>query len=357
MKKLGLVFGGRSAEHAVSITSANSLLKGFNSTKYEIVPLKISLDGVWMNPESSLQDILPENRTKLSVPSVSQKELFHFLQNEIDVFFPLLHGTYGEDGTIQGMFDMMSKPYVGCGVLGSSMAMDKDITKIILKNGGIPVVPGLVFYDFEWETDKHSAVKKVAAEFGFPVFVKPANAGSSIGISKVKNIEDLLPAIDEAFRFDGKVLVEKGLSVKEIEISALGNITARVSLPGEVFPGAEFYDYDDKYHSGKSTFKIPADISEELIRIIQSYAIKAFKLLNLEGMARIDFFIDKTSNEVYLNEINTIPGFTPISMYPKMWEASGLSYTELLETLISLALSRFQKRNQISSHFTIKISG
>ncbi|MCA0446652.1 MAG: D-alanine--D-alanine ligase [Bacteroidetes bacterium] len=357
MKNLGLVFGGRSAEHTVSITSANSLLKGFNSQNYSIIPLKIAIDGIWQTPNDSLLDILPENRSKLTVPSVKAEELFHFLQTEIEIFFPLLHGTYGEDGTIQGLFDMMSKPYVGCGVLGSSMAMDKDITKIILKNGGIPVVPGMVYYDFEWKKNKTEAIENIKSAFDFPVFVKPANAGSSIGITKVKNEHDLLAAIDLAFSFDGKVLVEKGLSVREIEISALGNIEASVSLPGEVFPGAEFYDYEDKYLSGRSTFKIPADISEELIRIIQNYAIKAFKLLNLEGMARIDFFIDKTSNEVYLNEINTIPGFTPISMYPKMWEASGLSYTELLETLISLALSRFQKRNQISSHFTIKISG
>lgn len=357
MKNLGLVFGGRSAEHAVSITSANSLLKGFLSTNYSIIPLKIAIDGTWQTPADSIQDILPENRIKLTVPEVKSSELFYFLQQDIELFFPLLHGTYGEDGTIQGLFEMMGKPFVGCGVLGSSMAMDKDITKIILKNGGIPVVPGMVFYDFEWKKDKTAAVEKIKAEFGFPVFVKPANAGSSIGISKVKTAEDLKSAIDLAFGFDGKVLVEKGLSVREIEISALGNIEARVSLPGEVFPGAEFYDYEDKYHSGKSTFKIPADISEELIRIIQNYAIRAFKLLNLEGMARIDFFIDKENNDIYLNEINTIPGFTPISMYPKMWEASGLSYTELLETLISLALNRYQKRNQISSHFTIKTSG
>lgn len=356
MKKLGLVFGGRSAEHAVSIISANSLLKGFVSANYFIIPIKIAVDGTWHTPKESLKDILPENQVKLTVPTVKREELLYFLQNEIDVFFPLLHGTYGEDGTIQGLFEMMSKPYVGCGVLGSSLAMDKDITKVILKNGGIPVVPGQVFYEFEWRNNKNEIIGKIISEFGFPVFVKPANAGSSIGITKVKSDRELPSAIDFAFRFDEKVLVEKGLQVREIEISALGNIDASVSLPGEVFPGAEFYDYEDKYHSGKSTFKIPADISEEMIRIIQSYAIKAFKLLNLEGMARIDFFIDKKTDAIYLNEINTIPGFTPISMYPKMWEASGKSYTELLETLISLALSRHQKRNQISSHFTIKIS-
>ncbi len=357
MQTLGLVFGGRSAEHAVSVVSANSLLNGFKSGKFRIVPLHITVSGDWLTPAESLAFINPENHARLYIPGIEPSGLIDFLKTGIDVFFPLLHGTFGEDGTIQGFFEMLGKPYTGAGVLGSSAAMDKDITKIILASGNIPVVPWISFYDYEWEKNKESILNEAERKFRFPVFVKPANAGSSIGISKVTEISLLGPAVTEALKYDQKVIIEAGLPVREIEISVLGNIEAKASLPGEIFPGAEFYDYEDKYITGKSTFKIPADLSEDLIRIIRDYAIRAFKLLNLEGMARIDFFIDRQTGQIYLNEINTIPGFTPISMYPKMWEASGLSYSELLETLISLAQHRFQKRNQISSHFTIKISG
>lgn len=350
MKILLLVFGGRSAEHTVSITSANSFIRGFTGKHHQIVPLFITLEGEWQTPEESALKLDPDCRHKVRVPAISMP-LFEWIRKEVDTIFPLLHGTYGEDGTIQGLFEMLGVPYIGAGVLGSSMAMDKVITKCLLEFNGIPVVPYMHFYRHEWQSDRSRILQQVAEKLPAPWFVKPANAGSSIGITKVKSESFLAEAIETALKFDDRVLIEQGLSVREIEMSVMGNIVAQVSLPGEIIPGADFYDYQDKYHSGKSHTEIPADLSEEMIRKISDCAKKAFTILNLEGMARIDFFIDRETGVLYLNEVNTIPGFTPISMYPKMWVATGLSYDALIESLIELAHRRFRQRQEIASNF------
>lgn len=235
--------------------------------------------------------------------------------------------------------------------MGSSVGMDKDITKIILKSAGIPVVPSITILNKNWISQKEEIVRKINGQFQLPIFVKPCNSGSSIGITKVKHGDELLNALNFAFEFDNKVLIEQGLSVREIEISAFGNEFAEVSLPGEIHPAAEFYDYSDKYHSGASWSEIPAKLGKETVDIIQQYAKTAYSALNLDGMARIDFFITKETNEIFLNEVNTIPGFTPISMYPKMWEASGLPYTDLIEKLIDLAFERHDKKEKIAANF------
>ncbi|NUQ82017.1 MAG: D-alanine--D-alanine ligase [Bacteroidetes bacterium] len=350
MKNLLLVFGGRSAEHTVSITSANSFIRGFTGRHHRVVPLYISLEGTWMLPGDSSLKLDPDCLRKVSVPEV-REPLFDWIRQHVDTVFPLLHGTYGEDGTIQGLFEMIGVPYIGAGVLGSSMAMDKVITKSLLEFNGVPVVPYLSFYRMEWEADPSGILKRIPGKLPSPWFVKPANAGSSIGITKVKAEKDLSLAIETALKYDDRVLIEQGLNVREIEISVMGNISARVSVPGEIIPGADFYDYQDKYHAGKSQSVIPADLSEEMIRKISDCAKKAFAVLNLEGMARIDFFIDRETGAIYLNEVNTIPGFTPISMYPKMWVATGLSYDDLIESLIDLAHQRFRQRKEIASNF------
>lgn len=350
MKNLLLVFGGRSAEHTVSITSANSFIRGFTGTHHQIIPLYITLDGQWQSPEASVLKLELDCKQKVVVPAITIP-LFDWIRKDVDTIFPLLHGTYGEDGTIQGLFEMIGVPYIGAGVLGSSMAMDKVITKSLLEFNGIPVVPYTSFYRFEWQADRNGILHKLRDTLPAPWFVKPANAGSSIGISKVKTADRLPEAIETALKYDDRVLIEQGLSVREIEISVMGNIEARVSVPGEIIPGADFYDYQDKYHSGKSHTEIPASLSEEMIRKISDCAKKAFTVLNLEGMARIDFFIDRETGALYLNEVNTIPGFTPISMYPKMWVATGLSYDDLIESLIELAHRRFRQRQEIASNF------
>ena len=351
MKKIALLFGGKSAEHEVSITSANSLLAGIGSDRFEIVPIKISKNGDWCTPLESKNELKKEILPKLVFPDIGKDQLITFLKEEIDVVFPLLHGTYGEDGSIQGFCEIIGKPYVGAGVLGSSSGMDKDVTKIILKSYGLPVVPSLTVRVSDWGLKKQNLINSIQNEFRFPIFVKPCNSGSSIGITKVKSFSELEGAINFAFRFDSKLLIEPGLFVREIEISVLGNEKIEVSLPGEIHPGAEFYDYQDKYHSASSWSEIPAKLEDDLIKNIQKTAELAFIALNLGGMARIDFFIDKKTDELFVNEVNTIPGFTPISMYPKMWEASGLGYSDLIEKLVDLAIERFEKREKIAANF------
>ncbi len=351
MKKIALLFGGKSAEHEVSITSANSLLAGIDYGIFEIIPIKINKDGEWCTPLESRTDLKNEIHQKLLFPEIEKSKLISFIKEEIDVVFPLLHGTYGEDGTIQGFCEIIGKAYVGAGVLGSSVGMDKEITKILLHNSGIPVVPFLTIRSLEWELDKQKLLNSIAKEFSYPIFIKPCNSGSSIGITKVKSFPELESAINIAFKFDTKLLIEPGLAVREIEISVLGNEKIEVSLPGEIHPGAEFYDYQDKYHSGSSWSEIPAKLDGDLIKNIQSIAESAFIALNLNGMARIDFFIEKITNEIFINEVNTIPGFTPISMYPKMWEASGVGYSALIEKLVDLAIERFQQREKIAANF------
>jgi D-alanine-D-alanine ligase len=263
------------------------------------------------------------------------------------VFFPVLHGTYGEDGTIQGLLEMANVPYVGCGVLASSAGMDKGVAKALFQQAGLNVGPYKVYLRRDWERQPEAILADVAATFtGYPLFVKPANLGSSVGISKVKSAGELAKAMSEAARFDRRIIVEQGIDAREIELAVLGNDEPMASIAGEVLPGAEFYDYEDKYFSAASQTQIPADLPEELMAEFRRQAVIAFKALDGSGMARVDFFLEKGTNRIIINEVNTIPGFTRISMYPKLWEATGIGYSELCDRLIELALERHTDKNR-----------
>jgi D-alanine-D-alanine ligase len=349
--RIGVVFGGRSAEHEVSLVSATSVINALDKEKYEVVPIGISPEGRWLSSaealtllkeKSSITD-LPEH---VFVPDPHHKALMAInaevsssSSKPVDVIFPLIHGTYGEDGTIQGLFELADIPYVGAGVLGSAVGMDKAIQKQLLKQAKIPVTPD---YSFLYEQYRQSGKKHVAAiekKLRYPMFVKPPNLGSSIGISKAHNRKELIEAIELAGQYDRKVLVERGVeNAREIECSVLGNDEPIASVPGEIIPSNEFYDYDAKYVDGKSKAEIPAKLPKAIVKKVQKYAVDAFRALECAGMARADFLVTRTTNRIFLNEINTLPGFTSISMYPKLWQASGLSYPELLEKLIELAL-------------------
>lgn len=334
-KKVGVIFGGMSSEHEVSIKSGQSILKNIDRQKYEIFPIYIEKDGTWyqyletekMNEKKKIQNIMD------------------YLQN-LDVLFPVLHGLYGEDGTIQGLFEFVKKPYVGCGVLASCIGMDKVYTKIIFDKAGLKQVnyqyirkykEDYIFIDqtFREEILKlEEVVEKIATNLKFPMFVKPSNSGSSVGIHKAKNKEELKQAIEYAAEFDRKILIEEGIEAKEVECAVMGKEEVIASVVGEVKSAEEFYSYDAKYNNENSRTEIPADISKELSDEIRKLAIKAFKAIDGEGISRVDFFIEKETNEIYINEINTLPGFTNISMYPKLFEASGISYPDLLSKLI-----------------------
>ncbi len=341
--KVGLIFGGRSEEHEISILSATSVYKNIDKKKFDVISIYINKEGFWRRVDNPA----------IGFENLNKGEFYSFLPWSIptglenfgaDVYFPLLHGPYGEDGTIQGLLEMANVPYVGAGVLASSLGMDKAKMKFIFKAKGLPVVNFLVIYDREWEKNKDFFLNKIKEKFRFPVFTKPSNLGSSIGITKVKEEFQLIPAIEEAFKYDRKILVEQGVIAREIECSVLGNDEPRASLPGELIPYREFYDYRDKYIEGKTEFKIPAPLENSQVEEIRRLAIEAFKAIEGAGMARVDFFLEKKTNKIYINEINTIPGFTEISMYPKMWEASGISYPRLIKILIELALERYENK-------------
>lgn len=342
--KVGVIFGGKSGEHEVSLVSATSVIKALDPNKYEVVEIGITTYGQWYKGENCLEKFKSKNFEALEkiVLQTDPKNL------PFDVAFPVLHGPFGEDGTIQGLFEILNIPYVGCGVLASSTAMDKLQCKAIWKAAGLPVVPYIGFNRNAWEKEAEVIMEDIEKNIGFPCFVKPANMGSSVGISKVKAAEDLQKAIDFAASFDRRILVEKGLNVREIECAILGNDEVIASPAGEVIVGGEFYDFYDKYVNGVSTTQIPADT--EKAEEIQEISTKAFKLLDCAGLARVDSFIDKDSGEIFLNEINTMPGFTSISMYPKMMEAAGIGYKELVDRLIELAFERFKdkQKNRVS---------
>lgn len=345
--KLGLVFGGMSTENEVSVMSANSIFKNLNKDKYEIFPIYISKQGVWYE-YSKLDKI--EIDEKLSNTN-EINNIVKFLQN-LDIIFPVLHGLYGEDGTIQGMFKLLKKPYVGCGVLASSVGMDKVYTKIIFDRANINQAQYIYLKKYQ---DKYIYVDKefneqymsldqitdmVDEKIGFPVFTKPSNSGSSIGINKAKNKEELKEHIKYASQFDNKILIEKGIEGAEVECAVLGNEEVIASCVGEIKSAEEFYSYDSKYENEDSKTIIPADIDNGVSNEIKSLAIKAFKAIDGKGLSRVDFFVEKNSNKVYINEINTLPGFTNISMYPKLFEAEGIRYDELLDKLIGLASNK-----------------
>jgi len=349
MKKItiGVLFGGKSAEHEISLLSAKNIVDALDKTKYTPVLIGIDKNGAWLVNERSsflLNSEITSNSNTENIALIPQccGELANLSKTnhapKLDVVFPILHGTFGEDGTIQGLLKLANIPFVGASVLGSAIGMDKDVMKRLLRDAKIPIGKFLVFKSFE-EINYSDIIKKL----GLPLFIKPANAGSSVGISKVKNETEFKEAVKNAFLYDNKILIEEFIEGREIECSVLGNENPKASIPGELIIKHEFYSYEAKYLDKEGAIaQIPPDLSPAIIKKIQKLAIKTFKVLSCEGLARVDFFLHK-NGKIFVNEINTMPGFTAISMYPKMWAASGISYTELIDTLIELAIERHKK--------------
>ena len=359
--RVGVVFGGRSGEHEISLRSARSIVDAIDRGRYDVTLIGIDRTGRWhlldeptfrhltdaalpALDDGGVEVLLPPapGGSDLIIPSTPSVAL-----DRLDVLFPVLHGTFGEDGTIQGLFELADIPYVGSGVLGSALGMDKDVQKRLLQAAGIPVVAFLTVTLRQWETDR-SAVTTAAAEIGLPLFVKPANLGSSVGITKVTTLDALAAGVATALAYDNKVVIEQGISAREIECAVLGNDAPEASVPGEICPHAEFYSYEAKYvdQSG-ATLRIPAPLTPTQTAAVRDLAVQVFLLLDCAGMARVDFFLDRDTDTLYVNELNTIPGFTTISMYPKLWEASGVSYAELIHRLIDLALQRHAQRRRL----------
>lgn len=364
MKKLrvAVLFGGRSGEHDVSLMSARSVLSVLDPERYDVTQIGITLDGNWLtgsnvldafekNDVSGLERVIPptEPASRQSVHvlrSTKIGEKFETLA-AIDVFFPVLHGPFGEDGTIQGLFEMADVAYVGAGVAGSSVGMDKGIFKDVMRANGIPIVDSVLVLRSEIEKDINAVIEKVEAMGAYPFFTKPANLGSSVGISKCISRSDLAEGLLDAARYDRRVLIERGAgNVREVEVSVLGNEDPQASVCGEILPSREFYSYESKYVDGTSGLVIPSQLPDEVTGKIREYAVRAYKAIDCAGMARADFFVEMDTNQIYLNELNTIPGFTSISMYPKLWQASGMTYTELVDRLIELALDRKSQRDR-----------
>jgi len=365
--RVGLIFGGRSGEHEVSLMSARGVMNALDKEKYTVVPIGITKEGRWLAAGDPLRT-LSSGVNAGSQPAAllaepSSQGLIHLEEEEpagrliavqmsqLDVVFPLLHGPYGEDGTIQGLLELAGLPYVGAGVAASAVGMDKALFKDIMRAHNLPVVPDLVIKRKTWEQHPEEILARIEAEIGYDCFVKPANLGSSVGVSKAHNRAELQTALEEAARFDRKLVVEEAVDAREIEVSVLGNDVPITSLPGEIVPCNEFYDYAAKYLADESELLIPAPISRHLTEQVRQMAIKAYLAIDCAGMARADFLLDRQSGELYINEVNTIPGFTPISMYPKLWEATGLSYTELIDRLIELALERHQDKSRSATYY------
>ncbi len=353
--RLGVLFGGRSGEHEVSLMSARSVVNALDDKKYEVIEIGISKEGHWLYGEGALRAFETGEHGSLHpammIPEPERAALFRQeigssleILEELDVIFPVLHGTFGEDGAVQGLFELAELPYVGAGVLASSVAMDKGLFKDVMRAQAIPVVDWVVLEASELQADLDGALEK-AERFGdYPLFTKPANMGSSVGITRCKERSTLLEGLMDAAQYDRRILVERGLDAREIEVSVLGNEEVKASVPGEVIPSDDFYSYKAKYIDDDSELMIPAEIDEETAKKAQQWAIQAYRAIDGAGMARVDFLLDKATGDLYLNEINTIPGFTQISMYPKLWEASALPYTELLDRLIELALMRHEQK-------------
>lgn len=338
--RVGIIFGGRSVEHEISLLSAKNVINALDKNKYEPILIGITRKGQWLLQNQNQFLLNASNAKTIALTNFDQEVAPTNLGQSIDVVFPILHGTFGEDGTVQGLLKLAGIPFVGAGVLGSAVGMDKDVQKRLLRDAGIPIAKFVVVTSHQ---------SPVTSPFAYPVFVKPANSGSSVGISKAHNKQELDKAIKEALKYDTKILIEEYIEGREIEVSVLGNEDPLASLPGEVLPTHEFYDYDAKYlDENGAKLEIPAKLTKKQISKIQKLAIKAYQVLGCEGMARVDMFL-ANSGKVLINEINTIPGFTNISMYPKLWEASGLSQTELLDKLISLALKRHQKEQGLTT--------
>jgi D-alanine-D-alanine ligase len=368
--RIGVIFGGRSGEHEVSLMSANSVLAALDPEKYQVTQIGITLDGAWVVSELAhggnsgvylLEDMLSGDLSGLAsaalLPDPTHARLYSVRGNllevlaELDVIFPVLHGTFGEDGTLQGVLEMADIAYVGAGVLGSSVGMDKALFKDVMRAHNLPVLESVLLLRSEIEGDLDAALAKAEAAAPYPLFVKPANLGSSVGVSKCRSRSDLMEGLMDAARFDRRVLVERGVQAREIEVSVLGNDNPVVSLPGEILPAEEFYSYNAKYHDDRSRLLIPAPLPGETTAQVQEIALQAYKAIDCAGMARVDYLLDKDSGNLYLSEVNTIPGFTNISMYAKLWEASGMSYTALVDRLVELALERKQDRDRTQRRY------
>ena len=358
--RVGILFGGRSGEHEVSLVSARSVLNALDPEKYHITQIGISLTGAWMVGDDVLDALMTNDTSRLSTavmfPDPARPQVFTIaagegadrieLFAELDLIFPVLHGTFGEDGTMQGLFELNGLAYVGAGVLGSSVGMDKALFKDVMIANQIPVVPSILVNRAELN-DINRLLERIEKLGKYPLFVKPANQGSSVGVHKCRDMEEAIAGIMDASRYDRRILVEKGINARELEVSVLGNHNPRVSVVGEIRPTAEFYSYEAKYHDDSSELIIPAKLSPEQSSQLRDYAIRAYQAIDCAGMARVDFLLDKDSGEIFLNELNTIPGFTPISMYPKLWQASGLSYSGLIDELIRLGLERKLEKDQL----------
>src|SRR6202451_205066 len=345
--RIGVLFGGRSDEHEVSLASAASVIRALDPEKYEAVPIGISKDGRWLVGTSSvkmLADVLKSGDRVVLPPDPSAASLVPLGPAAgqpsvgVDVVFPVLHGTFGEDGTVQGLMELAGLPYVGAGVLASAVGMDKDVQKRLFEQAGLPIVPFMVVRRSEWEHKRAAVLKAIKKKFRFPFFVKPATLGSSVGMTRVKAANEISAAMDLAAEFALKIIIERGIAGREIEVAVLGNDELRASIPGEIVPHREYYDYTAKYLEGGTDLLIPARLTKTQIKTFQEYAIKSFQAIDGCGMARCDFFLERRSGKIFVNELNTIPGFTSISMYPKLWEASGLPYMQLIDRLIDLAL-------------------
>ncbi len=321
---VAVIHGGRSGEHEVSLQSAASVMEAMDRNKYEVIPIKITKEGEWLLPEPSIP----------------------FTFQGIDVVFPVLHGTNGEDGTIQGLLELANIPYVGGGVAASAVGMDKSLMKAVFAYHGLPQANFLTVLRQQWEKNPDTVKGEVAAQMGFPCFVKPANLGSSVGISKVSEPAELGAALDLAASFDRKIIIEEFIAAREIEVAVLGNDSAKASIPGEIKSKKDFYDYEAKYTDGNAQLFIPADIPPDTSEEARRLAVAAYKAIDCAGMARVDFFLTKETGKLLVNEINTIPGFTKFSMYPKLWEATGLSYPKLIDELIELALERHKDKSK-----------
>lgn len=340
--KVAVVFGGQSSEHEVSRVSAESVLKNLDENKYDIIKVGITKEGIWNIYNGAIECIgngeWEQKAEKTGIGVIEE------VCSRTDVIFPVLHGRYGEDGAIQGLFEMLGKPYVGPGILGSALGMDKGYAKIVFEHEGIPQARCLVLRHSQINQNKQDIIRKIEEKLGYPCFVKPSNAGSSVGISKAHDRNQLEDALELAAKYDKRIIVEEYIDAREIECSVLGNDDPIASVLGEIIPSREFYDYDSKYNDGTSQTIIPAKLDEYTSDTIREYAVKAFKALDCDCMARIDFFVHKVTGKVYINEINTIPGFTSISMYPKLLEATGIRYSDLLDKLIELAFDKYHNR-------------
>lgn len=370
---LGILFGGRSCEHEVSVTSSKSILKAIDTEKYDVHLIGIDKSGFWhltqdiktiagsgfvqaIGYEESIDtpkavslglhnhgNLTHCSRTELNEPANIPK---------LDVIFPVLHGTFGEDGTVQGVLEMAGLPYVGCSVAASALAMDKALAKKVFECEGIPQAPYLSATVFSWQAESEKILDDVEKQLGYPVFIKPANLGSSVGVSKAKTRQELIEGVVLALEFDNKIVVEASIeNCHEIECAILGNQDAKASVVGEIIPGAEFYNYETKYIDDKSQLVIPADLDEKTTARVQQLSVEAFKAMDGSGLARVDFFVRRNTHEVILNEVNTMPGFTPISMYPQLWAASGIPYADLIDKLIELAIEHHQSKQNLKRAF------